>query len=93
MHKKYKFLITFVLICSITFTSYAEELNDLKDHRSEIQVQIDESNTELSNIDGELTENLQQVQKLDENIQISEKNLEELNKEISRDARRNCKCK
>ena len=90
MHKKYKFLVAFVLICSITITSYAEELNELRDHRSEIQVQIDESNTELANIDEELSENLQQVQKLDENIQNSEKNLEELNKEISRNARRNC---
>ena len=96
MHKKIKILVATILICSITFVSYGEELNtqnktnelnelnELQNQKTEIQDQIDQSNSELSNINEELTENLQQVQKLDENIQISEKNLEELNTEISK---------
>ena len=63
MHKIYKTVIIVMLICSITCISYATELEDLTNQRDELQTQIDEGNTELSNISNELTENLIQIQK------------------------------
>ena len=83
MRKIYKLIIISILICAISYVSYAADLNELQDQRNEIQNQIDESNTELSDVNDELTQNSQQIQKLDENIQTTEENLENLNKEIS----------
>ncbi len=83
MHRIYKVFIIVMLICSITFVSYATELDELKDQKDQLEIQIDESNTELADINEELTENLIQIQKLDENIANSEKNLSELNEEIT----------
>ena len=83
MRKVYKIIIISILICAISFVSYAADLNELQDQKSEIQNQIEESNTQLSDINEELTENLQQIQKLDESIQTTEEDLEELNKKIT----------
>ncbi len=83
MRKVYKIIIISILICAISFVSYAVDLNELQDQKSEIQNQIEESNTQLSDINEELTENLQQIQKLDESIQTTEEDLEELNKKIT----------
>ena len=83
MHKIYKVFIIVTLICSITFVSYAAELDDLRNQKNELEIQIDESNTELADINEELTDNLIQIQKLDENIASSEKSLSELNEEIT----------
>ena len=83
MRKIYRLIIISILICAISYVSYAADLNELQDQRNEIQNQMNESNTELSDVNDELTQNLQQIQKLDENIQTTEENLKNLNKEIS----------
>lgn len=83
MRKLYKIILISILICAISFVSYAADLNELQDQKNEIQNQIEESNNQLSNIDEELTENLQQIQKLDESIQTTEQGLEELTQKIS----------
>ena len=83
MRKIYRFLIITILICSITFVSYAADLNELNNQKNEIQTQIDESNNQLSEVNNELTTNLQQIQKLDESILETENNLEELNNKIT----------
>ena len=57
------------LICSFSIISYvqAEELEDLKNQQEELQNQINDANGELENVQEELSEYLQQIQKLDEN--------------------------
>ena len=83
MRKPYKIILISILICAISFVSYAADLNELQDQKNEIQNQIEESNTQLSDIDEELTENLQQIQKLDESIQTTEQTLKDLTQKIS----------
>lgn len=83
MRKPYKIILISILICAISFVSYAADLNELQDQKNEIQNQIEESNTQLSDIDEELTENLQQIQKLDESIQTTEQTLRDLTQKIS----------
>ena len=83
MRKISKSLICSVLVCAISFVSYAADLNELQDQKSQIQNQIDESNSQLSEVNDELTDNLKQIQKLDESIQTTQATLDELNKEIT----------
>lgn len=82
MRKISKSLICSVLVCAISFVSYAADLNELQNQKSDIQSQLDESNNQLSDINNELTDNLQQIQKLDESIQNTQENLDKLNNEI-----------
>ena len=79
-----KFLTICILIYSITFVSYAAELNELQDQKSEIQSKVDEKSSELADVNEELSENLEQIQKLDQNIEATEAKLEELNNKISK---------
>ena len=67
MRKIYKSLLCSILICAISFVSYAADLNELQDQKNNIQSQLDESNNQLNDVNNELTDNLQQIQKLDEN--------------------------
>ncbi len=83
MRKIFKLLISVILILSITFVSYAADLNELNEQRNEVQNQIDEKNNQLNDVNNELTENLKQIQKLDESIQSIEKDLEGLNSDIT----------
>ena len=83
MRKISKSLICSVLVCAISFVSYAADLNELQNQKSDIQSQLDESNNQLSDINNELTDNLQQIQKLDESIQNTQENLDKLNNEIT----------
>lgn len=82
MRKIYRISIISILICAISFVSYAADLNELQDQKSQIQNQIDESNNQLSDVNNELTDNLKQIQKLDESIQSTQATLDELSKEI-----------
>ncbi len=82
MHKISKILICSILICAISFVSYAADFNELQNQRNDIQSQLDESNQQLSDVNDELTDNLKQVQKLDESIQSTQENLDKLNNEI-----------
>lgn len=82
MRKIYRFLTISILICAISFVSYAADLNELQNQKSEIQNKKDESNSQLSDVNDELTENLKQIQKLDESIQNTQETLDELSKEI-----------
>jgi len=83
MQKIFEFLVICVLISSITFVSYAADLNELQEQKNEIQSQVDEKSNELADVNEELSENLRQIQKLDENIETTEAKLEELNTKIS----------
>lgn len=83
MCKLYKILpIIIILICTVSFVSYATDLNELQNQKNEIQSQIDESNNQLADVNDELTDNLKQIQKLDESIQNTQENLDKLNTEI-----------
>ena len=68
------------IICSFSIFScvQAEEMTDLQTQQEELQSQIDNATGELQGVQEELSENLQQVQKLDEKIQASQAELEEL---------------
>ena len=82
MHKIKKIIAASILICAITFTSYAEELNVLQEQKTNVQTELEEKSQELDNINEELTQNLMQIQKLDENIEETEKKLQQTNTEI-----------
>ena len=69
MRKILCIVLAFV-ICSFSFFSVvkAEEIDDLQTQQQELQNQLDNANGELEGVQNELSENLQQVQKLDEKI-------------------------
>lgn len=73
------------LICSFSVISYvqAEELTDLQTQQEELQNQINNATGELEGVQEELSENLRQVQKLDEKIEASQAELSELNTKIT----------
>jgi murein DD-endopeptidase MepM/ murein hydrolase activator NlpD len=83
MCKITKILLISILVCAITFVSYAADLNELQEQKSDIQNQLDESNSELEDVNNELTQNLQQIQKLDSSIEEAEETLSDLNSKIS----------
>ena len=108
MHKKTIFnLITVILICAITFVSYAAddniineantsksqtsdenskqnaEINALQEQKTDIQNKAKESQENLEIVNTELSENMLQVQKMDETISENQKTLDEVNKNIS----------
>lgn len=84
MRKIYRFLMISILICAISFVSYAADLNELQEQKDKIQTQIEESNHQLIDVNDELTENLKQIQKLDESIQTTKETLDHLNTEITK---------
>ena len=83
MRKISKILICSILICAISFVSYAADLNELQNQKNDIQSQLDESNNQLSDINNELSDNLKQIQKLDESIQSTQESLDKLKNEIT----------
>lgn len=72
------------LISSFSIISYvqAEEMTDLQTKQEELQNQINDATGELQNVQDELTQNLMQLQKLDERIEKTKNELEELNTKI-----------
>lgn len=77
------------LICLTATWVYAEDTNttnqgttDLQTKQKELQNQIDQANDELNQTQNQLSDNLQQVQKLDEKIANSEMELSELTEKI-----------
>ncbi len=72
------------LICSFSIISYvqAEEMTDLQTQQEELKNQINEATGELEGVQDDLTENLKQVQKLDERITNSQTELDQLNTKI-----------
>ncbi len=83
MRKVYKILLCSILICATSFVSYAVDLNELQEQKDNIQSQIDESNNQLIDVNNELTDNLKQIQKLDESILSTQSSLDELNSKIT----------
>ena len=83
MRKVYKILLCSILICATSFVSYAVDLNELQEQKDNIQSQIDESNNQLIDVNNELTDNLKQIQKLDESISSTQNSLDELNSKIT----------
>ena len=59
-------IILTCLICSITPIVLAVDATQLQDKQKEVQEQINKTNDELSDLKMDITENLEQVQKLDE---------------------------
>ncbi len=80
---KKKIFLTILIIFTISFSSYAANLEELQEQKDVIQEQIDEKNQELSDVNNELTENLKQIAKLDESILETQNNLNDLNNTIS----------
>ena len=76
-------IILILIICSMAFTSYAENIEELQEQQNNIQEQLNTAAEELEEIDSELSQNLQQVQKMDKKIEEYEKSLNELNNNIS----------
>ena len=86
-----------LLICLTTTLTYAVENNDeaennttntltaldLQTQKELLQKQLDEANADLTNIETDMSDNLQQIQKLDEKISKSESELEEQESKIS----------
>ncbi len=72
-----------IIICSITFSLYATNLDELQEQKNNIQNQVNESSSELENINNELTENLEKIQKIDDNIMETETAILELTTKIS----------
>lgn len=60
-----------------------EEINALQEQKNDIQNKAKESQENLELLNIELTENLEQVQKMDETISQNQKALDEVNKSIS----------
>lgn len=58
-------------------------VQDLQTRQNELKDQITEANNDLSYVQEELTENLQQVQKLDEKIEKAESELQELETQVN----------
>lgn len=84
MRKVCKMIIICIFVSCITFVSYAADLNELQEQKTDIQNQIDKKNQELIDVNEELTENLKQIQKLDSNIQQTSDNLHNLENEINK---------
>ncbi len=72
------------LMSSFSIISYvqAEEMTDLQTKQEELQNQINDATGDLQNVQEELSQNLQQLQKLDERIEKTKAELEELNTKI-----------
>ena len=77
-------IILAFIICSFSILSsvYAENVTELQTKQEELQNQINTTNEELQVVQTELSNNLEQVAKLDEKIANSQKELDELNAKI-----------
>ena len=83
-------LICLLLCSSFVYAVESENIventttntTSLQDKQKEIEGQIEQANEELSGIQLDITENLEQVQKLDEKIEKSETELEESSEKI-----------
>lgn len=81
-------LIVFICICTIVL---AENIDDLRNRKNELQNQLIDSNEQMQDIQIQLTENLEQINSLNEkilgyenDITILESDLEEVEKEIAK---------
>ena len=79
-------VLAFVIVCfSIFDIVQAEEINsDIKRQQEELKNQIDEKSGQLENVKEEISTNLEQVQKLDEKINNSQKDLDYLNEKVEK---------
>ena len=75
-------IILILSICTFSIITYAENLEDLKTQYEEKQNQINDANSELEGVQSDLSQNLQQVQKIDETINTTQEELDKLNNEI-----------
>lgn len=71
------------IICSFSILSYAVEETNLQTEQENLKQQIESSNNNLTDVQSELSSNLQEVQKLDERIQSSENEVSDLNTKIT----------
>ena len=87
-------IVLVLLICFVTTFTYAKneientttdlESQDLQTQRNELQNQLSEANGELEEVQSNLSENLKQVEKLDEKISSAESQLEEQESKITK---------
>lgn len=75
-------IVLIIIICSISIVSFATDVEDLQVQYSDIQIQLDEQNKELANVQSELSENLQQLQTIDDTITSTQNDLSGLSSEI-----------
>ncbi len=87
MNKKTLLIIlTFIMISIISFAgiAFAENINDLQNHKNEIQEQINDANEDIENIQIELTENLEQLNNLNLKISTYENEISSLEKNLNK---------
>lgn len=78
-------VILILLIIFIATFVYAENVsNDLYTQRDELQNEINAANTQLEEVQQDLSENLEQLRKLDENIEKSEAEIKETEGKIKK---------
>lgn len=75
-------IIAFLLIISITGFSYAVPDNDLEQKRIELKQKIEKAGKNLENISVELTENLEEISKLDSSITEYEEKVETISTKL-----------
>lgn len=85
-------IVLILLICLVTTFSFAENESstnentsstDLQTQREELKNKLEQANIDLENVQTDLSDNLQQVEKLDEKIATAEKQLQEQESEIT----------
>lgn len=78
-------IILILLICITTTITYADEENstDLQTQRDQLQNELNSANIDLNDVQAELSENLQQIEKLDEKIAVVEQELQEQESKIT----------
>lgn len=85
-------IVLILLICFTATFAYAEEnqnetnntvTTDLQTQRELLQNQLNEANADLTNVQSDISDNLQQVQKLDDKISKSQSELEEQENKIT----------
>lgn len=85
--KKKLLLIALVLaiipILSLRNIVGAEDLNDLQNHKNELQEQITQANEQINDLQIELTENLQQLNDLNLKISTYEEEISSLEKDLN----------
>lgn len=80
--RKFLCIILICLICSITTIAFAANTSELQNKQQQVQDKINQANNELSDLKMDITENLEQVQKLDEKIANAEKELSETTEKV-----------
>lgn len=83
MRKHLCIVLAFIICCTISIYSYADELEDLQSEHKQVQNDLNDANDELGGVQDELSANLQQVKKLDQTISERQKELDDVSTRIN----------